>query len=206
MIRALSVLLVNLVLAVPARADDPLARLEALLAATRTWEAQFEQTVFDESGRPTQDSRGTVYLYRPDRFRWDYRAPSPQVIVADGTRIWVYDEELEQVTVRPMDQALGNTPALLLMNRGDIEEVFTATTVGRRDGLDWVELAPRAESAAFERLRLGLDPNQIRVMEMTDSFGQTTELRFSDARTNVELDPALFRFTPPPGVDVIQGK
>lgn len=189
-----------------AAAADAVARLDTLLADTQTWRAEFVQTVFDEHKRLLQDSRGLVYIHRPGKFRWVYAEPDPQLIVADGDRVWIYDQELQQVTVRPLDQALGNTPALLLMHRGGISGVFTLTSLGTRAGLDWVELVPKAEGATFERFRLGFDEYQIRVLEMADNFGQTTELRFSDAATNIELDADLFRFTPPSGADVIQGE
>jgi len=187
-------------------AADVGQRLNSLLSDTRTWKADFVQTVQDEQNRLLQDARGNVYIERPGRFRWDYRTPTPQLIVADGVKIWIYDEELEQVTVRAMDAAIANTPALLLTHGGAVSEVFVLKDLGRRDSLDWVELTPRAEGATFERFVLGVDAEQIRVMEMRDNFGQRTTLRFSDAERNRPIDQSLFRFVPPDGTDVIEEK
>ena len=182
---------------------SPVERLDALLGGTQTLVAEFTQTVYDEDARRIQDSGGTVHLHRPGRFRWTYRPPISQVIVADGERVWLYDQDLEQVTVRRIDAALGNTPALLLTHGGKLGEVFLTTALGDEGDLEWVELVPRSPDATFTWIRVGSDTRQIRVLRMADSFGQITELRFSDAQVNAELDNALFQFSVPDGVDVI---
>ena len=206
MLRWFFAMALGLAACAPHAAADVEQRLNALLTDTRTWKAEFVQIVHDEQDRLLQDARGLVYIQRPGRFRWDYRTPTPQLIVADGAKIWIYDEELEQVTVRALDAVISNTPALLLTHDGEVAEVFSLRGLGRRGALEWIELTPKAKDATFERFVLGVDVDQIRVMEMRDNFGQRTTLTFSDAERNQPIDAALFRFSPPAGTDVIEEK
>jgi len=206
--------LVALALALPALLGPPpaaagaLARLEAFLAEVHALRARFEQEVLDERGVSAQRSRGTVAVLRPGRFRWDYREPYRQLIVADGERLWIYDEDLAQVTVRPQAEALTRTPLQILTTRaGGALEGFQVRELGLREGLEWVELRP-ADTAGqpdFERILVGFDGPRLARMELVDAFGQTVRLRFEAVERNPELDPALFRFEPPPGVDVVRG-
>ena len=206
MLRWFFAMALGLAACAPHAAADVEQRLNALLTDTRTWKAEFVQIVHDEQDRLLQDARGLVYIERPGRFRWDYRTPTPQLIVADGAKIWIYDEELEQVTVRALDAVISNTPALLLTHDGEVSEVFLLRGLGRRGALEWNELTPKAKDATFERFVLGVDVDQIRVMEMRDNFGQRTTLTFSDAERKQPIDAALFRFSPPAGTDVIEEK
>lgn len=178
-------------------------RLRDFLGRVQSLETHFEQTLYDEKGTSLETSRGRFYLQRPGRFRWNYSEPYVQEIVADGKQVWIYDNELEQVTVRRLDDALGSTPALLLSSEEPVEKNFTLRDMGARDGLDWVELIPIATEASFTAVRLGFSGQDLERMDLVDGFGQTTELRFSGAVHNPRLDPALFRFTVPKGVDVI---
>ncbi len=184
-------------------ADSALDHLRAFLSEVKSLEATFDQTLYDESHEPLEESGGQFYLQRPDRFRWSYTRPYPQEIVADGKRLWVYDSELAQVTVKPMDQALGNTPSLLLSSAEPLENSFVLRDAGYQDGLDWVELSPRSAESNFIHVRLGFAGKDLKTMELKDSFGQTTRMDFSGAKINPSLDPALFRFTLPTGADVI---
>jgi len=177
--------------------------LRAFLADVESLEASFAQTLYDETHEPLESSGGRFYLQRPDRFRWSYSRPYPQEIVADGKRLWVYDSELAQVTVKPLDEALGNTPSLLLSSDEPLENSFALREAGWEEGLDWVELTPKSAESNFSYVRLGFDGSMLKTMELKDSFGQTTRLQFSDAVINPRLDPALFRFTLPTGADVI---
>ena len=179
--------------------------LERFLADTSTLRAQFEQKVFDEQLREMSASTGTVVVSRPGRFRWDYRGDSLQTIVADGKKIWIYDPELEQVTVRPLDVALGNTPALLLTSVRPLDETFAVREYGGHGDKDWVELKPLQDDATFVSVRVGLSGGDIQVMEMVDNFGQLTELKFSAMERNPTLGDSLFQFSPPSGVDIIEG-
>jgi outer membrane lipoprotein carrier protein len=178
-------------------------RFQAYLRSTQTASADFEQQVFDRENKLVQRSRGSFTLQRPGRFRWSYAQPYAQLIVGDGKRVWIYDEDLNQVTVRAMASALGSTPAALLAGAADVERAFELTNAGQRDGLEWVEAKPREREAGFERIRLGLGTAGVQAMELTDHFGQTTLLRFSNIARNPRVDPDAFRFVPPKGADVL---
>jgi len=188
-----------------ARAQDVsgLQRLETFTAQLESLRAQFVQSLFDAQGKAVQESRGTVLLQRPGRFRWEYRLPYEQLIVADGEKLWVYDTELQQVTVKPLDNALGNAPIMLLSERRPLQEDFTIHDLQPRDGLQWVELEPRVKDTDFSRITLGMDEQGMKVMELRDSFGQATEVRFFNLEINVTLAADAFVFEPPPGVDII---
>ena len=181
-------------------------RLNQFMTSTVTATGEFEQRVFNRDRKVTQQSRGTLAFARPGKFRWTYSKPYPQVIVGDGARVWVYDEDLNQVTVRKLGQALGATPAALLAGSNEALKAFELKDEGTRDGLEWVEAIPRDKESGFERIRLGFGFSGIERMELVDAFGQTTELRFSGLRRNPRLDPALFSFSPPKGADVVGDK
>jgi outer membrane lipoprotein carrier protein len=178
-------------------------RFQAYLRTTQTARADFEQKVFDRERKLVQESKGSFAFLRPGRFRWIYAQPYPQLIVGDGMRVWIYDEDLNQVTVRAMAKALGSTPAALLAGAADVERAFELADAGPRDGLEWLEAKPREREASFERIRLGMGAVGVQAMELTDHFGQTTVLRFSNVVRNPQLDPASFRFVPPKGADVL---
>jgi len=178
-------------------------RFQAYLRDTQTARADFEQRVYDRERKLVQQSRGSFAFLRPGRFRWTYAQPYPQVIVGDGARVWIYDEDLNQVTVRAMARALGSTPAALLAGAADVERGFELADAGQRDGLEWLEAKPREREAGFELIRLGMGAAGVQAMELVDQFGQTTVLRFSNIARNPSLDPSAFRFTPPKGADVL---
>ena len=178
-------------------------RFREYLRSTQTAQADFEQQVYDRDKKLVQRSRGSFTLQRPGRFRWSYAQPYAQLIVGDGRRVWIYDEDLNQVTVRAMAKALGSTPAALLAGAADVERAFELSDAGTRDGLEWVEAKPREREAGFERIRLGLGTVGVQAMELTDHFGQTTLLRFTNIARNPRVDPDAFRFIPPKGADVL---
>ena len=192
-----------LALAAPLAHATALERFEAFLHGTRSARAQFEQRVYDRDGKLVQSSGGSFEFRRPGLFRWTYAAPTPQLIVGDGKDVWIYDRDLEQVTVRRMAKALGSTPAALLAGSAEVERAFEFTEAGEHDGLQWLDAKPRDADAGFGLIRLGLGPKGVEAMELSDHFGQTTRLRFYDITLNPELDPGTFRFTPPKGVDVL---
>lgn len=178
-------------------------RLHAFSDDLRSLTATFVQTVYDEEQMPVQESEGRAFLQRPGLFRWEYLTPYEQIIVADGERLWVYDEDLEQVTVREADQALATAPIMLLSGREPLEDQFHIRGLGQREGLQWVELRPRVGDTEFERIYLGFNHRSLRVMELRDRFDQATQILFDDLVINPTIDPERFRFTPPPGADVI---
>ena len=161
------------------------------------------QSLFDAAGEVVQESRGTMVLQRPGRFRWDYSQPYEQHIVADGQKLWIYDTELQQVTVKGLDNALGNAPINLLSQRRPLTEDFLVRELPSHDGLQWVELEPRIKDTDFTSITLGMDVEGMKVMELRDSFGQRTQIRFMDIQLNAATDPGMFDFQPPAGVDVV---
>jgi len=188
--------------AVPAHAGS-IERFQNFVRSTQSARADFEQKVFDRNRKLVQESKGSFSFLRPGRFRWTYSKPYAQVIVGDGDRVWVHDEDLNQVTVRKLARALGSTPAALIAGSADIERAFEFSEAGERGGLEWMDARPRDRDAGFERIRMGFSATGIEAMELVDNFGQTTELRFLNLQRNPKLDAANFRFTPPKGADVL---
>ncbi|HEY7658863.1 MAG TPA: outer membrane lipoprotein chaperone LolA [Burkholderiales bacterium] len=177
--------------------------LKSLLRQTTTARAHFAQIVLDSNMKTLQQATGTMQFSRPGKFRWEYDKPYEQLIVGDGTRVWLYDKDLNQVTVRRFDRALGSSPAALLAGSNEIDKDYNLTGMSSRDGLDWLEAVPRTRDTAFERILLGFGKSGLEAMELRDQFGQITVIKFSTIERNAKLAPELFRFTPPKGVDVI---
>jgi outer membrane lipoprotein carrier protein len=185
-------------------ADDSVTRVQTYLDSLKTLAADFVQVVRNREGQITSRATGTLSISRPDRFRWDYREPYEQTIVADGRRLWLYDKDLEQVTVRPLESGLGSTPAMLLSGASSVGDGFTAGSVERDGPWTWCRLVPKDRSSDFERVSLGFNAKgELAGMELADKLGQTTSLDFSDVRRNSPLADSLFRFEPPKGADVI---
>ena len=180
-----------------------LERFSEFINGTRTARGEFEQKIYDRDRRLLQESRGVLAFSRPGRFRWKYLKPYAQLVVGDGTRVWIYDEDLKQVTVKKLDRALGSTPAALLAGNNEAMREFALSEKGTRDGLEWLEAVPRSREGNFEKIEMGFSSSRLEVMELVDSFGQTTVLRFTSLERNPRLDPGLFRFSPPQGADVI---
>ncbi|MCG6873933.1 MAG: outer membrane lipoprotein chaperone LolA [Betaproteobacteria bacterium] len=180
-----------------------LERLEQFMSQTQSARGEFEQRIYDRNRRLIQQSSGTLAFLRPGKFRWSYAKPYPQLIVGDGERVWIYDEDLQQVTVRKLDAALGATPAALLAGNNDAMKAFDLRDDGREGDVEWLIATPRNKESNFERIRIGFSSAGLARMELIDAFGQTTDLRFIALDRTPGLDPGLFRFVPPPGADVI---
>jgi len=180
-----------------------LDELHAFLEGTKTAQGSFRQVVVNREGRTTQTTSGTFAFARPGKFRWTYDKPFDQLIVGDGDKVWVYDHDLNQVIVRKLDAALGATPAALLAGDNALEKNFTLVAGGEGDGLEYVDATPKAADSQFKRIRLGFADDLPRKMQLTDAFGQTTDLTFSDVRRNPKLPADTFQFTPPKGADVV---
>jgi outer membrane lipoprotein carrier protein len=186
-----------------AAADDGIARVQQYLDGLTTLSAHFAQTLLDPEGKILESASGTLALKRPGRFRWDYAPPHAQVVVADGQRLWLYDPELEQVTVKALDESLGSTPAMLLSGGGKVGEGYELVREYAADDLDWVELKPRETQGDFQRLRLGFAGPELQRMELTDSLDQLTKIELSDVQRGAALSDERFTFEPPPGTDVV---
>jgi len=177
--------------------------LKQFLNGTKTLRAEFSQTVVGKTGGKPQQSFGVVSISRPGKLRWEIHRPYPQLMVGDGEKFWIYDQELAQVTVRKAGAALGSTPAALLSGSNDLERNFSFRALAESGGLSWVEAIPRAEEGGFEKVRLGFAEGLLRAMQLRDSFGQTTYLHFSAIERNPAFPPGHFVFVPPAGVDVL---
>jgi outer membrane lipoprotein carrier protein len=186
----------------PVRADDASQRLEAALKKMDSLSTEFKQTLLDEDKNIVQQSRGTLALQRPGKFSWIYIEPFEQRIVGDGNELWVYDVELEQVTVKPMDAGISNAPIMILMKQSDVTQQFDVIEVGQRKFLYWVELQPHASDLEYSNIFIGLEDDNVRAMELQDKFGQSTQIVFENMRLGVVHNPATFKFVPPAGVDV----
>ena len=179
-------------------------KLKSFIASTHSAQANFTQEVLDQNGKVIQRASGVMQFQRPGKFRWTYRKPYEQLIVGDGARFWLYDADLNQVTVKKLDAALGSSPAALLSGSNEIERDFALVEDGSRGGLDWLQATPRAQDSGFERIRMGFDgQSDLAAMELNDSFGHKTSLKFSDLQRNPKLSGQLFHFTPPEGADVL---
>lgn len=178
-------------------------RLKTFVEQTRSASADFSQTVADRGGRKIQQASGSLQFSRPGKFRWTYDAPYQQLIVGDGTKLWIFDKDLNQVTVRKLDDALGASPAALLAGDNAIEKNFDLKSAAAKDGLEWLEATPKNSETTFERIRMGFRGADLDTMELQDQFGQLTVIRFTDLKRNPALSPELFTFTPPQGADVI---
>lgn len=169
----------------------------------RGLDGRFEQAVFDEKGIERERSQGRIALSLPRLFRWEYQQPFPQLIVADGDHVWIFDPDLEQVTVRKQALEEQSSPLAVLIDPAELERQFRSEPAGRSDGLDWVKLTPRIDSGAFEECRLGFDGAELVRMVLIDGLGQRTEISFSGWTRNPQFAAGTFRFVPPPGADVV---
>ena len=202
--RAAGALLLVLLSAGAAAADgDGYTRVEKLLGNLQSLQAQFKQTLTDSKGQVTDQSSGTLAIRRPNRFRWDYTAPHEQLIVADGSRIWLYDPDLEQVTVRRLTDSLAGTPAMLLSGEGKLADNFTVTQTSQDAQAQWVMMEPKRNDTDFKWVRLGFSGEVLKFMQLADKLGQITTLEFSNVERNPQIDPAKFTFKVPEGADVI---
>jgi chaperone LolA len=192
MIKSIFAVLVLCVATITAHAGA-IERLKTFIAATHSAQANF-----------TQDASGVMQFQRPGKFRWAYQKPYEQLIVGDGARFWLYDVDLNQVTVRKLDKALGSSPAALLSGSNEIERGFTLSENGYRDGLEWLKATPLGQDSSFNQILMAFNAqSELVVMELNDMFGHKTVLRFSAMQNNPKIPEKQFNFTPPKGADVL---
>ncbi len=179
--------------------------LEIFLANTQTLEASFQQILRTHDGEIIQQTEGEFYLNRPGKFRWNYKSPYEQMIVSDGERIWIYDVDLQQVTVQKQTSGLPATPMSLLENSSTLHKNFNVVAMDERDGVYRLKLLSKTKEADFGEIVIGLDDKGLRFMQLHDQFEQVTDIIFSDINTNKKLAKEIFEFIPPEGVDVFGG-
>jgi outer membrane lipoprotein carrier protein len=200
--RAIVLLLAWIAFAASA-ADTARSRMEAFSKDLKSVTADFSQSVTDANGRRGDESRGTMALEAPRLFRWETQQPYQQTIVADGQRVWVYEPDLEQVSVRSQSTEEAHSPLTVLTDLSQLDSQFTASESGERDGLVWLKLVSKAKDPEFEYAELGFSARTLDRMLFKDQLGNTTEIRFSEWKRNPAIPADTFRFTPPKGVDVI---
>jgi outer membrane lipoprotein carrier protein len=181
--------------------------LNAFTKGLKGLDGQFAQQVFDAKGKLKESSSGKVALSAPRLFRWEYVKPYPQLIVADGKTVWVYDPDLQQVTKRPQGAEEQNSPLSALIDPGKLDAQFVVKEDGTADGLDWLLLTPKGDAteASFRSARLGFAKAGLVKMQVVDALGQRTEISFSGWKRNPAFPASTFRYAPPKGVDVIGG-
>jgi outer membrane lipoprotein carrier protein len=182
----------------PARSE-----LERFAAELEGFQADFVQTVKSQDGRVQDQTHGKVWLQSPDKLRWVYSGEFPETIVADGSNIWIYDESLQQVTVKPQTDQAADSPLMILADVSRLDQQFQVTELGDFEEMLLLELKSLDDESEFERILLGLDSSGIRMMAMEDAFGQRTEVYFENMLKNSPMDPQLFKFTPPEGADLV---
>jgi chaperone LolA len=179
-------------------------KLKAFVAATHSAQGNFSQELQDKSGKRIQFATGKMQFERPGKFRWEYQKPYEQIIVGDGKKFWLYDVDLNQVTVKKLDAALGSSPAALLSGSNEIEHGFDLRDLGMRDELDWLQAVPKSSETTFAKILMAFNArSELVVMELHDTFGHRTILRFSEFKNNPSLSAQQFKFVPPQGTDVL---
>ena len=181
-----------------------LQELKDFTSGGKAFYATFVQSVYDAQGELLRESTGEVNLLPPVKFRWDYTTPFKQELVSNGEKLWLYDDDLQQVTVRNAKVALANSPILLLTGEVSLEDEFAIKEVGDRDGLGWVELKPLDEEADFDAIYAAMDSAGLRILDMRDKLGQSTQIQFENIQLSNRLNAALFEFKVPEGVDVVE--
>ncbi|QNK01533.1 outer membrane lipoprotein chaperone LolA [Dyella telluris] len=179
------------------------AKLDAFTAGMHSLTGKFSQTLKDANGNAGKPSNGTLALEAPRQFRWETLAPSKQTIVADGSRVWLYDPDLEQVTVRVQSSEESHSPLTVLTDVKQMDKDFNAIEQGEHDGLSWLRLTSKAKDPQFDYADLGFDASGLARMVFRDQLGAVTDIRFSGWQRNVAIPPETFNFVPPPGTDVI---
>ena len=177
------------------------AKFNAFVTRVSRGQAQFEQVVIDKTGTVGQRASGTFIFARPGKFRWNYIKPAQQ-IVSDGAKVWIYDQDLNQVTIKKFDGTLSATPAALLTGTGKLDTLFNTVEQGEIDGLDWVLATPKQTDTGFDSVRIGFKGDVLAEVELKDLFGNRTRLKFSELKSNVVAPPNTFNFVPPKGADV----
>ncbi|OOG64390.1 outer membrane lipoprotein carrier protein LolA [Rhodanobacter sp. B04] len=200
---ASAALLLSLTSLAQAAVGPARAKLDAFATGLHSLTGHFTQTLTDINGQASKSSAGTLALEAPRQFRWDTLTPYKQTIVADGSRVWMYDPELEQVTVRVQSSEESHSPLTVLTDLKQMDKDFKVVEQGEHDGLAWLRLTSTAKDPQFDHADLGFDANGLARMTFRDQLGSTTEIRFSGWQRNAAMPPSTFNFVPPKGADVI---
>jgi chaperone LolA len=185
-----------------AQSPNAIDSFRTFVQATKSARADFSQVVTDNRGKAGPPSIGTLQFERPGKFRWVYEKPA-QTIVGDGKKVWFYDQDLNQVSVRQLEAAFSSTPAALLAGRAEIDAAFTLVAGGETESMQWVIAEPKTKDAGIEKIRLGFQGADLRIMELADAFGNKTRITLSRFERNARIDAKQFTFVAPKGADVV---
>ncbi len=183
--------------------DAAYRKLDELTGGLQSLQTDFTQILSDDHGRIVEKSTGTLSVLKPGKFRWNYATPHPQEIVSDGEKLWIFDQDLDQVTLRPLDESLAGTPAILLSGNGSLRDSFEVTQMQQKGSQLALTLKPKRSDTDFRAVQLLFEREALKSMELADKLGQVSTVEFSNFKRNPKLDATLFNFVPPPGADVI---
>ena len=176
--------------------------LQYFLTDLRSLEAKFVQILINENGDELERTEGFLYLQTPDSFFWHYQKPYAQKIISNGSKLWIFDEDLEQVTVKNIDNKIEQTPAGIILGNHSIKEHFVQISIGVIDGYDWIELTPRDLDAQYKNIKIGFNNNNLGMMIIIDNLEQITRIDFSDSKKNIKLSSEIFNFNVPDNIDI----
>jgi outer membrane lipoprotein carrier protein len=182
---------------------DGYEQLDRFFEKVTTFKASFIQVVLDENLLALEESSGLLWIARPGRFRWDYESVHPQTIVADGQVLWVYDVELEQVTRKEQESAIGQTPAVLLSGGQQYRKDYNVTILGRQGAVNWISLVPKLNDGSFAEIQLGFEGETLRLIQLLDELNQITRVTLANVVENEPIPDSVFQFVPPTGVDIL---
>ncbi len=205
-----SLFLSSILVAANAQVSDPVKSFRDFAGALSSGEGAFEQTVSDRSGRVNSRTTGTLQFAKPSKFKWFYNAPNKQQLIGNGKKVWIYDEDLRQVTVKAQDKTINAGPAALFAGQAELDAAFTLRAIGDLDGLQWIEATPKQKESGFEQVRIGIKSDAANKgsieparLELFDNFGNKTQLTFKSFKKNIKLTDDVFEFVVPKGVDVV---
>lgn len=189
---------------IAATAAERVDPLKFFLNDFQTLQASFTQTLLNEAGQSIEKTAGILYLQQPGQFHWSYQQPYIQQIISNGQVLWIYDEDLEQLTIRTLNnEMIEKTPAAVILGNSNLEKHFVQVDLEDQDGFEWIELIPKDPEAQYKNIRIGFEQRRLGVMLIADSLGQTTRIEFQNTRKNIQLSPALFQFKAPLNIDII---
>lgn len=183
-------------------ADNAKDPLQYFLTDLKTLEAKFVQILINENAEELEKTEGVLYLKSPRSFYWHYQKPYLQKIISNGNRLWIFDEDLEQVTIKNIDNSISKTPAGIILADDSIQEHFVQTSLGVIENFDWIELTPRYIEAQYDYIKIGFNKNKLGMMIIADNLGQTTRIDFSSVQKNTALSASFFNFDIPKNIDI----
>lgn len=190
----------------PVHAEEASDPLHSFLHDLDSLKSDFNQILIGTNGDVLEEAAGVLYMQSPGRFYWAYQSPYTQKIITNGETLWIYDEDLEQVTIKDVSESLDDTPAAILSGSENVEKHYQVVDKGLIEGLNIFELNPVDSENQFETINIGFHGKQLFLMVMHDNLGQTTRINFSNVERNAAVDSGRFEFTPPDNVDVIDGR